>query len=244
LLTVPQAGQQLTGANFFFYYGTTIFRATGLSDSYVTQIILGSVNVACTFGGLYVVKKCGRRNALMVGAAWMMVCFLVYSFVGQFQLDHENPANTPQAGNILIVFSCLFIVAFATTWGPLVWAVVAELYPAKYRAPAMALATASNWLWNFLMSFFTRFITDAIDYFYGLVFAGCCAALVLVVFFFVIESKDRTLEEIDTMYLLHVNPISSGKWDEKSAMQTDSGFSSGRESRQQSSHGEEHVGAR
>jgi hypothetical protein len=46
------------------------------------------------------------------------------------------------------------------------------------------------------------------------------------------------------MYLLHVNPISSGKWDEKSAMQTDSGFSSGRESRQQSSHGEEHVGAR
>jgi SP family sugar:H+ symporter-like MFS transporter len=200
--------------------------------------------VACTFGGLYVVKKCGRRNALMAGAAWMMVCFLVYSFVGQFKLDHENPANTPQAGNILIVFSCLFIVAFATTWGPLVWAVVAELYPAKYRAPAMALATASNWLWNFLMSFFTRFITDAIDYFYGLVFAGCCAALVLVVFFFVIESKDRTLEEIDTMYLLHVNPISSSKWDEKTAMQTDSGISSGLESRHQSSHGEDRVEAR
>lgn len=235
-----QAGQQLTGANFFFYYGTTIFRATGISDSYVTQIILGSVNVACTFGGLYVVRKCGRRNALMVGAAWMMVCFLVYSFVGRFELDQTNPANTPTAGNVLIAFSCLFIVAFATTWGPLVWAVVAELYPARYRAPAMAIATASNWLWNFLMSFFTRFITDAIDYLYGLVFAGCCAALVLVVFFFLIESKDRTLEEIDTMYLLKVNPITSSRWsghvEPESQTKPESGTSSGLESRKDSEH--------
>lgn len=73
---VLQAGQQLTGANFFFYYGTTIFKATGLSNSYVTQIILGSVNVVCTFGGLYVVHKVGRRKALMSGAGWIFVCFL------------------------------------------------------------------------------------------------------------------------------------------------------------------------
>jgi SP family sugar:H+ symporter-like MFS transporter len=39
------------------------------------------------------------------------------------------------------------------------------------------------------------------------VFAGCCAALFFIVFFFVIESKDRTLEEIDQMYVDHVNPI-------------------------------------
>ena len=38
---VIQALQQLTGANYFFYYGTTIFTSIGLSNSYVTQIILG-----------------------------------------------------------------------------------------------------------------------------------------------------------------------------------------------------------
>jgi len=206
----------------------------------VTQIILGSVNVFCTIGGLWVVKKCGRRNALMGGAAWMMVCFLVYSFIGRFKLDPNNPAATPAAGNVLIVFSCLFIAAFATTWGPLVWAVVAELYPAKYRAPAMAVATASNWLWNFLMSFFTRFITDAIGYLYGLVFAGCCAALVVAVFFFVMESKDRSLEEIDTMYLLHVNPITSSKWNAKRAP-GGGDSSSGHSHQADADHGEEQV---
>ena len=58
----------------------------------------------------------------------------------------------------------------------------------------------------------TRFIVDAIAWLYGLVFAGCCAALAVIVFFFLNESKDRSLEEIDTMYITRVNPITSAKW--------------------------------
>ncbi|KYK57622.1 hexose transporter-like protein [Drechmeria coniospora] len=208
-----QAGQQLTGANFFFYFGTTVFAATGISDSYVTQIILGSVNVFCTIIGLWIIKRFGRRVTLMAGAAWMMVCFLVYAFVGQFALDHNDPLLTPKAGSALVAFSCLAIAAFAVSWGPLVWTVNSELYPIRYRSACMGLATASNWFWNFMISFFTRFITDKIDYLYGLIFAGCCAALVVIVFFFVIESKDRTLEEIDTMYVRRVNAIKSSDWD-------------------------------
>ena len=52
-----QSLQQLTGANYFFYYGATIFQSVGISDSFVTQIILGAVNFFCTFGGLYVMEK-------------------------------------------------------------------------------------------------------------------------------------------------------------------------------------------
>jgi len=140
---VLQAGQQLTGANYFFYYGTTIFAATGLSNSYVTSIILGTVNVVATIFGLWVVENVGRRKAMMAGAAWMAVCLFIYSFIGQYQLDHANPLSTPQAGNIMIVFTCLFIAAFATTWGPLVWAIVGEFYPARYRATCMGLAVSA-----------------------------------------------------------------------------------------------------
>lgn len=73
---VLQAGQVLTGANYFFYFGTTVFAATGISNSYTTQIILGSVNVVCTVAGLWIVKRFGRRATLMTGVAWMMACFL------------------------------------------------------------------------------------------------------------------------------------------------------------------------
>ena len=52
-----QSFQQLTGANYFFYYGATIFESVGINDSFVTQIILGAVNFVCTFGGLYVMER-------------------------------------------------------------------------------------------------------------------------------------------------------------------------------------------
>ena len=41
--------QQLTGANYFFYYGTVIFRATGINNSFVTQMILNGINFGTTF---------------------------------------------------------------------------------------------------------------------------------------------------------------------------------------------------
>ncbi|KAL2821022.1 hypothetical protein BJX63DRAFT_418072 [Aspergillus granulosus] len=209
---VLQALQQLTGANYFFYYGTVIFRGAGISNSYVTQMILGGVNFGTTFGGLYIVEHFGRRKSLITGGIWMFCCFIVFASVGHFSLDIDNPPATPGAGKAMVVFACLFITGFATTWGPMIWAIVAELYPTRYRAKAMALATASNWLWNFLIGFFTPFITSDIDFAYGYVFAGCLFVAVLVVYFFVLEGKGKTLEEVDMMYIMRIPPWQSSKW--------------------------------
>jgi len=207
-----QALQQLTGANFFFYYGTSIFTSVGLSNPYVTSMILGGVNFASTFPGLYIVERFGRRRSLIVGGLWMFVCFLVFASLGHFALNKSNGSGSPGIGYAMIIFACLFIVGFAMTWGPIIWAVVGELYPSRYRAKCMALATASNWTWNFLISFFTPYITGAIDYRYGYVFASCCFLGAVVVYFFLCESQNRGLEEIDTMYLFGVSPRKSAHW--------------------------------
>ena len=61
-------------------------------------------------------------------------------------------------------------------------------------------------------SFFTPFITSAIDFRYGYVFAGCNILAGLGVYLFVIEGQGRTLEEIDTMYLMGVKPWESSKF--------------------------------
>jgi SP family sugar:H+ symporter-like MFS transporter len=56
----------------------------------------------------------------------------------------------------------------------------------------MALSTASNWLWNFLLGFFTPFIVGDIDFRYGYIFAGCLFLAAGTVYFFVIEGQGRT----------------------------------------------------
>jgi SP family sugar:H+ symporter-like MFS transporter len=207
-----QALQQLTGANYFFYYGTTIFQGAGISNSFVTQMILGGINFGTTFLGLYNIQHFGRRKSLIIGALWMFICFMVFASVGHFSLDRTTPSNTPSAGIAMVVFACFFILGFASTWGPMVWTIIAELYPSEFRARSMSLATASNWLWNFLLAFFTPFITSAIDFLFGYVFAGCLILAAGTVYFCVIEGKDRTLEEIDTMYIRRVKPWESSKY--------------------------------
>jgi sugar porter (SP) family MFS transporter len=208
-----QALQQLTGANYFFYYGTTIFQGAGISNSFITQVILGAVNFGTTFGGLYVVENFGRRKSLITGAICMFILFMIFASIGHFMLDVKHPENTPGPGKGMVVVACFFILFYATTWGPMIWAIIAELFPQKHRAKGMALATASNWLWNFLIGFFTPFITGAIDFAYGYVFAGCLAVAALVVYFFVIEGKGRTLEELDWMYVNKVKPWQSSSFE-------------------------------
>ncbi|KAK5062839.1 hypothetical protein LTR84_004914 [Exophiala bonariae] len=207
-----QMFQQLTGANYFFYYGTTIFQATGINNSYVTQMILNGINFGTTFYGLYIVEHYGRRKSLMVGGLWMSAMFFIFANVGHFSLDRNDPQSTESSGTAMIVIASFFIFGFATTWGPMVWTICGELYPSRYRAKGMALSTASNWFWNFLIAFFTPFITGDIDFLYGYVFAGCNLVAVFLIYFFVMEGQGRTLEEIDTMYITGVKPWKSSSW--------------------------------
>ncbi|KAL3424112.1 hypothetical protein PVAG01_03393 [Phlyctema vagabunda] len=207
--------QQLTGANYFFYYGTTVFSGVGIDNSFVTAMILGGVNFGATIFGVWMAKRFPRRESLWIAALWQTMCFIVFASIGHFKFNSavEGSSEAKTAGTVMIVFACLFIVSFATTWGPLVWACIGEMFPYRYRAVAMAFATASNWFWNFMLAFFTPFITGDIDFMYGYVFAGCNLAAFFLVYFFLIESSGKTLEEVDAMYLLYVPPRGSGKFE-------------------------------
>jgi len=191
-----QCLQQLTGANYFFYYGATIFQSVGIDDSYVTQIILGSVNFGCTFGGLYVMEKFGRRKPLIIGGLWQSAWLFVFAASG----TAGDPENDKTIGTLMIVSACLFILGFATTWAPGIWILIGETFPTRTRAKQGALATASNWLWNFLLAFFTPFIVSAIGFSYGFIFAGCNLLGAGVVYFFLYESSALSLEAVDMMY--------------------------------------------
>ena len=217
-----QSIQQLTGNNYFFYYGTTIFKAVGMSDSFQTSIVLGIVNFASTFVGIFAIERMGRRSCLLVGSACMSVCFLIYSILGSVNLYIDGYENTPSntrkpTGNAMIFITCLFIFFFASTWAGGVYSIVSETYPLRIRSKGMAVATAANWMWGFLISFFTPFITSAIHFYYGFVFTGCLIFSFFYVFFFVRETKGLSLEEVDELYATDLPPWKTAGWTPPSA---------------------------
>lgn len=209
-----QSLQQLTGANYFFYYGTTIFQAVGLHDSFQTSIVLGTVNFASTFVGIYVIERFGRRLCLLVGSAAMFVCFIIYSVLGSTHLFVQGwlgETYTP-TGNAMIFVTCLYIFFFASTWAGGVYCIVSETYPLRIRAKGMAVATAANWMWGFLISFFTPFITGAIHFYYGFVFSGCLLFSFVYVYFCVVETKGLSLEEVDELYATGIPAWKTSGW--------------------------------
>ncbi|KAL4244691.1 major facilitator superfamily protein [Abortiporus biennis] len=196
LVMTLQMFQQLTGANYFFYYGATIFTSVGIEDSFVTQIILGAVNFVCTFGGMYVMEKFGRRWPLIIGGMWQSAWLFVFAAAG----TAKPPQDNKSIGTLMIVSACLFIFGYAMTWAPGVWILTGETFPTRTRAKQASLAAASNWLWNFLLAFFTPFIVKAIQFRYGFVFAACNLTGAVIVYFFLYESSDLSLEHVDQMY--------------------------------------------
>ncbi|XBW38681.1 hypothetical protein QEN19_004269 [Hanseniaspora menglaensis] len=218
-----QSLQQLTGDNYFFYYGTLVFTAVGLKDSYQTSIIIGIVNFASTCVCLFVVNKFGRRTVLLGGSITMTACMVIYSSVGVKKL-YPNGRSQPAskgAGDCMIVFTCFYIFCFATTWAPIAYVICAESYPLRVKSKCIAIATGANWFWGFLISFFTPFITSAIHFSYGYVFTGCLIFMTFYVFFTVPETKGLTLEEVNEMWLDDVLPWKSASWVPASARNVD-----------------------
>ncbi|CAL1701815.1 unnamed protein product [Somion occarium] len=191
-----QMFQQLTGANYFFYYGASVFKSVGIQDSFVTQIILGAVNFGCTFGGMYVMEKFGRRYPLIIGGVWQSIWLFVFAAAG----TAKDPTQNKGIGILMLVSACLFIFGYAMTWAPGIWILTGETFPTRTRSMQAALAAASNWTWNFLLAFFTPFITRAIAFRYGFVFAACNLTGAVIVYFFLYESSDLSLESVDMMY--------------------------------------------
>ncbi|KAI3616738.1 sugar transporter, partial [Moniliophthora roreri] len=211
--------QQLNGQNFYYYYGDTFFQSAGTDLSpYVIQTILGAVSVVGTLPALYLIEAWGRRRSLLVGSVLEAICSLVAGLVGHLTLA---PAHTPKelltarnkaGGDALIAFAVLHVFSFSVFWGPVPWVYLGESFPLRVRPKSIALGSATNWLWNFLLSFFAPKIAADIGPLILMIFFGMLVFGFVYVWLFIPETKGLSLEEVDEMYRAGVKPWNSVNW--------------------------------
>ena len=85
----------------------------------------------------------------------MCICEFLVAIIG-VTISVENTSGQ----KALIALVCIYIAAFACTWGPIAWVVVGEIFPLNVRAKAMSMAVASNWLWNFGIGYATPYLVN------------------------------------------------------------------------------------
>jgi MFS family permease len=121
-----------------------------------------------------------------------------------------HPAN-PAATRAMIAFICLNISVFATTWGPVAWIVVGEIFPLTIRSRGVGLSTSSNWFWNCIIGIITPYLVDALGSHVFFMWGGLCCVSFLFALFLVPETKGLTLEQVDKM-LEETTPFTSRDW--------------------------------
>ena len=198
--------QQLVGINVIFYYSTTLWQSVGFDESQalLTSTITSVMNIVATVIAILLVDRVGRRIMLLVGSGGMAVSLglmaLAFSF-GEMAPGSDAISLPDPWSTVALISANAFVMFFGATWGPLVWVLLGEIFPNKIRASALAVAAAAQWGANWLVSAtFPALSAIGLSFAYGL-YAAFALLSLLFVFRWVPETKDRELEDMDSLQL-------------------------------------------
>lgn len=189
--------QQLTGINAIVYYAPTVLTGLGLSS--LTTLLFfflnGLVNVLtiALVVRSKVVDRRGRKPILLAGLVGMSASLFTVGAAALVLPVHSTA--------LLVIAMAAFVVftnAFSATWGPVLWVLLAEIFPLAIRGSAMAIATLFNWLAAFVVSLtfpsFTALAGAGVAF---IVYAAAGVVIFPIVWRMVPETKQRSLESLE-----------------------------------------------
>ncbi|KAI1311482.1 general substrate transporter [Xylaria venustula] len=198
--------QQLSGINLITYYAPVIFQqSVGLSHN-LSLLLAGFNGVAYFFSSLvpiWIIDRLGRRKLMLFAAAGQATCMAI--------LAGTVSDGSKAAGIVAIVVLFLFNFFFAVGLLAIPWLLPAEYAPLAIRTKSAALATASNWIFTFLVVEITPVSIANIRWHTYIYFAVFNAFFLPLIYFFYPETRNLSLEQIDKLFegdkvKLHWNP--------------------------------------
>ncbi|KAG5152935.1 hypothetical protein JHK84_029407 [Glycine max] len=193
-----QIFQQFTGINAIMFYAPVLFNTLGFKNdaSLYSAVIIGAVNVVSTVVSIYSVDRLGRRILLLEAGVQMFLSQLVIAvIIGMKVKDHSEDLSKGYAV-LVIVLVCIFVSAFAWSWGPLSWLIPSEIFPLETRSAGQSIAVCVNLLCTFVIA--QAFLSMLCFFKFGifLFFSGCVLIMSTFVVFLLPETKNVPIEEM------------------------------------------------
>ena len=202
--------QQITGINTVIYYAPTIFKFAGFqsaSSAILATVGVGVVNVLFTILGIHLVDRIGRRPLLLTGLFGMVVSLIILG--AAFQVSSQD---SHLIGWISIASLSSYVAFFAIGMGPVFWLLISEIYPLSVRGRAMSVATFVNWGSNLLVGISFLSIIKLIGRPQTFWVYGAMSVITwFFVYFYIPETKGKSLEEIEAHWRDGKHPLKMGK---------------------------------
>ncbi|RDW83500.1 hypothetical protein BP5796_04991 [Coleophoma crateriformis] len=196
--------QQWSGIDAIIYYASNIFVSLGLTGGTTALLatgVTGVVFMVSTVPAMLIIDKVGRKPMLLIGSTVMFLSMVIVGIiVAKFR--HDWPDHSV-AGWVAVALIWLYIAGFGATWGPVSWTLVSEIFPLSIRAKGASIGASSNWLNNFAIAFFVPPMLKAWAWGTYIFFAVFLFGGIFWVQFFLPETKNATLEEMDRVFKSH-----------------------------------------
>ncbi|GAA5999485.1 sugar porter family MFS transporter [Rhodotorula paludigena] len=189
--------QQFCGINVIAYYSSVIFKQAGFSETSAlgASIGFGALNFLGALPAFFTIDKFGRRTLLLISFPCMAIFLLLTGFA--FLIPEESKAHI----GVVALGIYLHCLAYSPGEGPVPFTYSAEAFPFYVRDVGMSLATATTWLFNFIVALtFPRLLeaftpTGAFGW-----YAGWNVIGTILVLCFLPETKGLSLEELDAVF--------------------------------------------
>ncbi|CAL5336340.1 unnamed protein product [Camellia sinensis] len=199
--------QQLTGINVVMFYAPVLFKTIGFQSnaSLASAMITGGVNVLATFISVFGTDRWGRKPLFLWGGGTMIVFqSAVAVLIGtKFGVTGDATDLGTLYSSILVCCICIFVTAFAFSWGPLGWLVPSEIFPLEIRSSAQSIVVAVNMSFTFLVAQLFLAALCMVKYGLFIIFAGLVLIMSLFVIFFVPETNNIPIEEMSQVWRGH-----------------------------------------
>ncbi|KAF4469560.1 hypothetical protein FALBO_3540 [Fusarium albosuccineum] len=188
---------QFIGINALIYYSPTLFGTMGL-DLNMQLIMSGVLNIIQligVFSSLWTLDRFGRKTILLAGSVLTVLPLVIIAvMVGLF--SDSWPTHRAE-GWTSVAFLLFYMLVFGGSWAPTPWAVPAEVFPSSLRAKGVAISTCSNWINNFIIGLITPLLVQATGFGAYVFFAVFGLLSFAFVWFYVPETRGKTLEEME-----------------------------------------------
>lgn len=189
--------QQITGINAIIYYAPQIFEMVGLNSANVALFAtfgMGILNVLTTLVAVWLLDRLGRKSLLLIGMFGMAAA------LGCISLGFITQLITLDGLSVVALMA--YVGFFSISLGPVTWVVISEIYPIAIRGRAMGIATLANWLCNYFVALFFLDLVQALGSGGAFaLFTGITLVAILFVYKLLPETKGKTFEEIQRLFL-------------------------------------------
>jgi sugar porter (SP) family MFS transporter len=198
--------QQWSGQNSVGYYAPQIFASIGYTSatsSLLASGVYGVVKVVATaIFVFFFVESFGRKRSLQTSALGMGIMFFI---VGAIFKTHPPPkasedSSPPPASQAMAAMLYIYVCFYSMGWGPLPWVYVSDIFPTRTRHYGLATASASQWLFNFVVSYVTPTLEAKLGYKLFFMFAAINIGGMFTFACLIPETKGRSLEDMDVLF--------------------------------------------